>query len=122
MPINEVEIIDVKDEHLEQIIKMIAKFGVPSGADHYKSVEKLKKYMEEGEKRGKVALEGRSGELVGFIFYCLGYVWLLEPFKREFNRSTDIGYISDVIVHPDFQRRGVGSRLVKAAEADLATM
>lgn len=74
--INNFEIIDIKDEHFEQIFKMIAKFGVPTEAEHYESVEKLKKQMEDG-KRGKL-LECRSGELVGFIFYCSEYVWPLE--------------------------------------------
>jgi hypothetical protein len=41
---NEVVIINIKEEHLEQIVRMIVKFGVPLGADHYRSVEKLKKY------------------------------------------------------------------------------
>jgi hypothetical protein len=54
---NEVVIINIKEEHLEQIVRMIVKFGVPLGADHYRSVEKLKKYMDDGEKQGKVALE-----------------------------------------------------------------
>jgi len=83
-------------------------------------VEKLKKYMDDGEKQGKVALETCSGELVGFIFYFMGYIWPLEPFKRKLHRSTKIGYISDIIVHPGFRRKGIGSKLLKAAETDLA--
>lgn len=38
---NDFEVVDIKDEHFEQIVKMIAKFGVPTGADHFENVEKL---------------------------------------------------------------------------------
>jgi len=115
-------IVKMKNEHLEQIILAITKFGIPKGADHFSSTEELEGYMDKHDFQGIVALKPDSNKIVGFILYGMGYLESLEPFKRRFRKNTEIGYISDIIVFPSFQGKGVGSRLVKAAEVNLVKM
>jgi len=105
------------DEHADRVIEMIKRFGIPQGVDRFESAVKLIEYIHENGLDGKIAMLPDSREIVGFILFCMGYVWPLDD--RRFHKSEEIGYISDIIVNPDFQRRGIGSILVKSAERDL---
>jgi len=99
---------------------MIEIFGIPQGADRFRSAEKLKEYISKNELGGRIVIELNSGKIVGFILFSMGYIWPLND--RRFHTSTEIGCISDIIVNPDFQRKGIDSMLVKVAEKDLIKM
>jgi hypothetical protein len=43
---NQIQIEVLVDEHIEWIIKMVKRFGMPEGIDRFESMVKLKEYIE----------------------------------------------------------------------------
>lgn len=111
---NRVVIDKFRTEHIENVIQMVTRFGVPQDVERFESVDKFKECISNNGLDGRVAIEPNTGNIAGFILFCMGYIWPMDD--RRFHKSTEIGYISDIIVNPDFLRKGIGSMLVKAAE------
>lgn len=64
--------------------------------------------------RGFVLVAEADGEPVGAAF---AYTRRISAEDRMTQRPTRIGYLSDVSVLPGWQRRGIGSRILREVEA-----
>ena len=98
-----IEIAEVSD--LEEILKL-QKIAYLSEAEIYNDYEipPLMQTLQELEKDYELSnffVTRENGEIIGSI---------------NLRIKDDIGYITRLIVHPNYQRKGIGSRLLKYAE------
>lgn len=90
------------EEHPE-----VAKWDIPAyGGDVQRAFAAFKKSIKNLSKRGDEFLVAMlEGRVVGFVG--------IHRLKGEIGEMAHVGEVG-IVVHPDFQRRGIGTKLLKA--------
>ena len=65
-------------------------------------------------RRGAVYVALLSGSVVGFV--C---VWVEPPLSGMISSTTEMGFVSDLVVLPAYRRQGIGTALLRRAEAHV---
>jgi GNAT superfamily N-acetyltransferase len=84
------------------------------GAGHWSGMVTARGVLS-GMRGARLVVARRSGAVVGTLSLSTRKPWAIDP--SYFAPARRPLYLTDMAVHPDVQRRGIGRRLLAAAEA-----
>jgi ribosomal protein S18 acetylase RimI-like enzyme len=105
---NQIIVRNLRPEDLEQVIAVDAKIGGRRRDEYFKV--KLQQNLQETGVKVSLAAE-QQGCFVGFL--------LARVYYGEFGAPEPVAVLDTFCVHPEFNRRGIGSALVEQLRTNL---